>query len=77
MIRDFKDARYSTLVASNLERDGIGLELHWHFQDQDNVVAEVFVSDQDGSWTVNTFDCDVPLELIEELTEFQLANRNR
>lgn len=67
MIREFEGAQYSTLVASNIQRDGIGLELHWHFQGQDSVVAEVFVSDKDSSWTLSTFDCDVPLELIEGL----------
>ena len=67
MDRDYKGVRYATLMASDIQRDGFGLELHWHFQNQDTVVAEVFVSDKDGSWTFNTFDCDVPLELVEEL----------
>jgi hypothetical protein len=67
MIRELHGAQYSTVVASDLERDGMGLELHWHCQGQDAVVAEVFMSDKDGSWTLNTFECDVPLELIEEL----------
>ena len=67
MNREYRGARYTTLVASDIQRDGIGLELHWHYGSQDNVVAEVFASDADGSWIVNTFDCDIPLELLEEL----------
>ena len=67
MNREFRGARYTTLVASDVQRDGIGLELHWLSERQDNVVAEIFASDVDDSWTVNTFDCDVPLELLEEL----------
>ena len=66
MIRDYKGIRYTTLMASDVERDGVGLELHWHFQNQDAVVAEIFASDKDGSWTLSTFECDVPLELIAE-----------
>ena len=67
MDREFKGTRYTTLMASDVQRNGLGLELHWHYQDQDVAVAEVFASDKDGMWTLNTFDCDVPLELIEEL----------
>lgn len=65
MIRDHKGARYTSLMATDSQRDGIGLELHWQFEDQDNVVAEIFAFDR-GSWTLSTFDCDVPLEMIEE-----------
>ncbi|WP_127682680.1 hypothetical protein [Inhella crocodyli] len=65
--REYEGVRYSTLVASDVMRDGIALELHRHWQNQDNVVAEVFFSDEVGKWTLSTFDCDVPLELIEQL----------
>ncbi len=67
MNREYRGARYTTLVASDIKRDGIGLGLHWHSGNQDNVVAEVFFSDANHSWTVNTFDCDIPLELLEDL----------
>lgn len=67
MDREHKGARYTTLMASDIQRDGMGLELHWSAQGQDSVVAEIFYSDADHTWTLNTFDCDVPLELIEEL----------
>jgi hypothetical protein len=65
---DFQgNIRYTTLVASDVYRDGIRLELHWHYRQQDSTVAEIFVPDKDGAWTLSTFDCDVPLEMIERL----------
>ncbi len=67
MNRTYNNIRYTTLVASDAHRDGISLELHWHSQNQDNVVAEIFMSNNNRSWALNTFDCDVPLELIGEL----------
>lgn len=64
---DHQGARYTTLMASDLQRDGMALELHRAVRGQDSTVAEIFYSDADHSWMLNTFDCDVPLELIEEL----------
>jgi hypothetical protein len=54
-------------MASDSQRDGIGLELWSTVQGQARTVAEVFYSDAEHTWTLNTFDCDVPLEIIEEL----------
>ena len=67
MDREHKRARYTTLMASDVQRDGIGLELWSTVQGQARTVAEVFYSDAEHTWTLNTFDCDVPLEIIEEL----------
>lgn len=67
MDREYEGVRYTTLVASDVQRDGIGLELHWHWQNQDNVIAEAFFAEEAETWTLNTFACDVPLELIEQL----------
>lgn len=67
MDREYRGARYTTLKASDILRDGIGLELHWWAQGQDSIIAEVFYSDANHTWTLNTFDHDVPLELVEEL----------
>src|SRR5436189_4444418 len=63
MNRELQGVRYATVLASDLQRDGMGLELHC----RGVAVAEIFASDKDGSWTLTTFDRDVPLELIEEL----------
>lgn len=67
MDREHNGARYTSLMASDLQRDGMGLEMHRTACGLDSVVAEVFYSDANGSWTLNTFDCDVPLELVDEL----------
>ena len=50
-------------VASDIVRDGLGVEL----LSGDQVVAEVFRSDPDHSLIVTTFDNHVPLVAIEEL----------
>lgn len=64
---EHKRARYTTLMASDVQRDGMGLELRSTVQGQARTVAEVFYSDAEHTLTLNTFDCDVPLEIIEEL----------
>jgi len=56
--------RYSMQVASDVTRDGLGVEL---LNEAGDVVAEVFRSDRDRSVVVNTFSYDVPLEAIESL----------
>lgn len=63
MNRELKGVRYTTVMASDLQRDGMGLELHC----RGAVLAEIFLSVHDGSWALTTFDRDVPLELIDEL----------
>ena len=68
MDREYKRARYNTLMASDLRRDGMGLELLSTVQGREaRTVAEIFYSDAEHTWTLNTFDGDVPLEIIEDL----------
>ena len=67
MDREYKGARYTTQRASDVQRDGMSLELQSSAQDQDAVIAEVFYSDAEHTWTLNTFGFDIPLALIEEL----------
>lgn len=67
MDREHREARYTTLLASDIPRDGMGLELHQTLQGKNTVVAEIFYSDVEHTWTLNTFDHDVPLELVEEM----------
>ena len=63
MNRELNGVRFTTIMASDLQRDGMGLELYCG----DVAIAEVFASDKDGTWTLTTFNRDVRLELIEEL----------
>lgn len=67
MDREHQGARYTTLMFSDIQRDGMGLELHCTAQGRARTVAEIFYSDAEHTWTLATFDCDVPLDLIEEL----------
>ena len=60
---DYQDKHYHTIRASDLRRDGMGLELHLGSR----VVAEVFYSDATGDFTVSLFEQGLPLPLIERL----------
>jgi hypothetical protein len=63
-MEDDRHAAYSFQVASDVVRDGIGLEL---LDREGNVVAEVFRSDASRSWTVATFRNELPLDIVEAL----------
>ncbi len=53
---------YKAIVGSDVDRDGMYLEL----TDQDNLlVGEVFFSDVDSRMTVTLYQSEVPLEVIE------------
>lgn len=56
--------RYTTQVASDVVRDGLGVEL---LSETGDVAAEVFRSDRDHTVVLNTFSYDIPLEAIEYL----------
>lgn len=56
--------QYSTQVASDINRDGLGVEL---LDANLDVVAEVFRSDRDHTILVNTFSYGIPLAAIELL----------
>jgi hypothetical protein len=53
---------WQTQVASDVHRDGLGVEL---LDAKGDVVAEVFRSDADHTVIVTTFSNDVPLPVIE------------
>jgi hypothetical protein len=55
---------YTTQVASDIDRDGLGVEL---LDEARNVVAEVFRSDREHTVCVNTFSNEIPLEALEQL----------
>jgi hypothetical protein len=55
---------YTTQVASDVHRDGVGVEL---LSETGEVVAEVFRSDRDHMVLVSTFSFDVPLRALEQL----------
>ena len=51
-------------LASDIKRDGLGLEL---ITADGDVVAEIFRSDADHTLIVTTFGHDIPLVALEEL----------
>jgi hypothetical protein len=63
MLTESHGRRYSTVRASDLTRDGMGLEL----QRDGQVVAEVFYVDASGEFTISLFEEGLPLPIIEQL----------
>ena len=59
---DFQGHYYSTIRASDLQRDGMGLELRRDSQ----LVAEVFFSDVTHEFVISLFDKNLPLPVIEQ-----------
>jgi len=57
-------AEYKMQLASDVERDGLGLEL---LGPNGGVVAEVFRSDRARTVVLTTFRDDVPLDAVQHL----------
>ena len=55
-------ARYSQIVASDLIRDGLGVEL-W---EEEEHVGEVFRSDREQIVTVTLWKENVPLDVVDD-----------
>ena len=58
---------YRTVRASDLKRGGMTLELMTARDGK--TVAEVFYSDATGEFTISVFERDLPLTVIEHLTQ--------
>jgi hypothetical protein len=56
---------YYFIVASDLERDGLGWECYYRAEGQETLVLEVFRNDAKKCIEVNQFVNDLPLELYE------------
>ncbi len=67
MNRQYGEAYFSSVIASDLKRGGMGIELTRTCRGQKSLVAEVFFWDASGTFTIATFNSDVPVEIIEEL----------
>jgi len=59
-------AEFKTQVASNVVRDGLGVEL---IDASGNVIAEVFRCDRDHTVIVSTFGNDIPVQAMERLLQ--------
>lgn len=60
---EFRGVRYAYLIASDVERDGISLEL-WRRDEPNEMVAEIHSAD-DGTFAIRLFD-SLPMELVED-----------
>ncbi len=60
-----KIADYSFLIASDLDRDGLGVEMLYN----NHIFAEVFYSDVTDKMTVSLAKSDLPIEAVEKLLE--------
>jgi hypothetical protein len=56
---------YQLMRASDLSRDGMGLELAK--AGETRVLAEVFYSDKTGEFFISLFEANLPLPVIERL----------
>ena len=60
---DYQGKHYATVRASDLKRDGMGLEL----ERGGHTAAEVFYSDASGDFSMSLFEESLPLAVVERL----------
>ncbi|GET25386.1 hypothetical protein [Prolixibacter sp. NT017] len=61
------NVNYKAIIASDLQRDGIGIELH--NADKNQFIAEIFRNDKLRKIQFNSTDCQLPLEVLKQLIE--------
>ena len=69
MIIEEKGTTYEIMMGSDIQRDGMYLELSIPNTNPLRQIAEVFYSDQTHDFVVSCFEENVPMELIELLIE--------
>lgn len=65
MIASFRGRRYTCTLASDVERDGMGLEVSDASEPPPSVVLEAFYSDRTGEMSFTAHRPQLPLEMIE------------
>ncbi|WP_220814809.1 hypothetical protein [Pseudomonas paralcaligenes] len=68
-IRTFEGRRYEIIFGSDVQRDGIYLELSDRTDEIVEVLAEVFFYDEHGKAIFNVYKNGIPLQLIHWLVE--------
>ena len=61
--------RFVSVRGSDVERDGMYIEVSEQVGSKDRVVLEVFYSDVDNRMTFSAFEKDLPFELIEQVAQ--------
>lgn len=69
MQREFKGGLFTTILAGDDNRNGKSLELHYLFEGQSNILAEVFLPNADAANTLRLSAALVPFEVIEEFID--------
>jgi heme-degrading monooxygenase HmoA len=67
MNRNYADSHYSTLQTQDRKQGFSGLELYRTRNGKTDRIAAVIFWDASGQFFVETFDSDVPLEILEDL----------
>jgi hypothetical protein len=67
MNRTYAESRFSSAYVEDLKEGFAGMELHRSCGGDHCRVARILYWDACGQFFVETFDFDVPLEIIEEL----------
>lgn len=62
------DRRYEIYIQSDVQRDGMALELIDETEHPYVLVLEVFYADSDGALTLTAYRTAIPLELVERVT---------
>jgi len=58
---------YRLQIASDVERNGLGLECYRKNKEKEELVLEVFRNDSEKRFVYSQFVQDIPLELIEHI----------
>ena len=67
MNRDWAGSRYTTLPVSNNKDGYSGLELYIASKDEKKRVARILFWDASGEFFFETFNTELPLNIVEEL----------
>ena len=59
------DRTFSFVRGSDVQRDGMYLEVTERTGSKDRIIAEVFYSDESGQMTFSAFEKDLPFEVVE------------
>ncbi len=65
--RDYGDAHYSSLFVEDRKQGMAGQELDRARHGKKERVAWILFWDASGQFSVETFNCEVPLDIMEEL----------
>lgn len=66
---EFDGRKFTSVRGSDVQRDGMFIEVSEQVGSSEHVVLEVFYSDEDNRMTFTAFQKDLPFELIEQIVQ--------